>query len=175
LTARLSDTGMTQISGPTRFLEPMTRIGGKRYRGLPSTNSPVNTPTYGAASKGELLGLGPSSAAQPASPKTRAVATATHITSISGLNERLMAPNVTKLTGGRRRSTRARSPVPARPVERMVRRRIAHQGMCSMSSGILTQECMRSSYTEIAGGGNPGSANAPTGIATCSSWPWRAQ
>jgi hypothetical protein len=90
----LGDTGMTHMSGPALFLEPMTRIGGKRYSGLPSTNSPVNTPTYGAASKGGLLGLGPSSAAQPASPKTRAVATATHIAAISDLGEWLMALNV---------------------------------------------------------------------------------
>jgi len=74
---------MTQMSGPTLLLEPMTRIAGRRYSGFPSTNSPVNTPTYGSASKGELLGLGPSSAAQPASPKTRAVATATHMAAIS--------------------------------------------------------------------------------------------
>jgi hypothetical protein len=88
------DTGMTQMSGPTLFLEPMTRIGGKRYSGFPSTNSPVNTPTYGAAPKGELIGWRPSSAAQPATPKTRAVATATHVTAISNLGERLMAPNI---------------------------------------------------------------------------------
>jgi hypothetical protein len=85
---------MTQMSGPTLLLEPMTRIEGRRYSGFPSTNSPVNTPTYGAASKGELLGLGPSSAAQPASPKTRAVATATHVAAISDRGEWLMAPNV---------------------------------------------------------------------------------
>ena len=81
--------GTTQMPGSTLFLEPMTRIGGKRYSGLPSTNSPVNTPTYGAASKGELLGLVPSSAAQPVSPKTTAAA-ATHLAAISDLSEWLM-------------------------------------------------------------------------------------
>ena len=81
------------MSGPTLLLEPMTRIAGKRYSGFPSTNSPVNTPTYGAGPKGELLGLGPSSAAQPASPKTRAVATAIHVAAISDGGEWLMAPN----------------------------------------------------------------------------------
>jgi hypothetical protein len=78
---------MTQVSGPTRFLLPMTRIGGKRYRGLPSTNSPVNTPTYGAGSKGEPPGLGPSPAAQLASPKARIVARATRVALISDLDE----------------------------------------------------------------------------------------
>ena len=84
---------MTQMSGATLILEPMTKIGGKRYSGLPSTNSPVNTPTYGAASKGELLGFGPSLAAQPASPKTSAVATASHMAAISDHGDGLIAPN----------------------------------------------------------------------------------
>ena len=87
------DTGVTQISGPTLLLEPMTTIAGKRYSGFPSTNSPVNTPTYGAAPKGELLGLVLSSVAQLASPKTRAVATAIHMAAISDRGEWLMAPN----------------------------------------------------------------------------------
>jgi hypothetical protein len=56
----------------------MTRIGGKRYSGFPSTYSPVNTPTYGAASNGEPLGFGPGVAAQAASPKTSAVPMAPH-------------------------------------------------------------------------------------------------
>jgi hypothetical protein len=81
------------MSGATLLLEPMTRMEGKRYSGFPSTNSPVNTPTYGAAPKGELLGLGPSSAAQPASPKTRAVATAIPMAAIAERGEWLMWPN----------------------------------------------------------------------------------
>jgi hypothetical protein len=84
---------MAQMSGPTLLLEPMTRIGGRRYSGFPSTNPPVNTPTKGAASKGELLDPEPNTAAQPASPKTRAVAAATHMAAISDRGEWLMAPN----------------------------------------------------------------------------------
>ena len=85
---------MTHMSDPTLVLEPMTRIAGKRYSGFPSTSSPVNTPTYGAVPKGELLGLVPSSAAQLASPKTRAVATANHMAAILDRGEWLMAPNM---------------------------------------------------------------------------------
>src|SRR5450432_3481248 len=91
---------MTQMSGRTLLLEPMTRIVGKRYSGFPSTNSPANTPTYGAASMGELLSFGPSSAAQPASPKATAVATEIHTAAISERGEWLMAPNEYKLRGG---------------------------------------------------------------------------
>jgi hypothetical protein len=49
-------------------------------------------------------------------------------------------------------------------LERGVRRRSQPHGMCAMSWGMLTQLCIRSSYTENAGAGNVGSANAPTGI-----------
>jgi hypothetical protein len=84
---------MTQLSSATLLLEPMTRMEGKRYSGFLSTNSPVNTPTYGAASKGKLLGLGPSSAAHPASPKTRAVATAIDMAAILERGKWLMVPN----------------------------------------------------------------------------------
>ena len=37
--------------------------------------------------------------------------------------------------------------------------------MCSMSGGMFTQVCIRSSYTEMDGPGNVGSAKAPTGMA----------
>ena len=40
-----------------------------------------------------------------------------------------------------------------------------------MFSGSPTHACLRSSYTENVGAGNPGSANAPTGIAILSSQP----
>lgn len=43
--------------------------------------------------------------------------------------------------------------------------------MHSMSAGIVTQRCIRSSYTENAGAGKAGSANAPTGMAMLSSLP----
>jgi len=48
--------------------DPMTSIVGKRYSGNPSTNSPVNTPTYGASVAG-LLRLCGNSVAHPASPR----------------------------------------------------------------------------------------------------------
>lgn len=41
----------------------------------------------------------------------------------------------------------------------------ARHHMCSMASGTWTHPCLRSSYTEATGGGNAGSANAPTGTA----------
>jgi len=86
----------------------MTRIGGKRYRGLPSTNSPVNTPTYGAGSKGEPLGPGPSPAAQLASPSTRIVARATRVALILDLYESGDRAYRTKLTGDHQGAKRRR-------------------------------------------------------------------
>jgi hypothetical protein len=78
---------MSQLSNPTLVLEPITRIGGKRYSGIPSTNSSVNTPTSGEASNDELLILGRSSAAQPTRPKRRAVDRATQMAPTSGRSE----------------------------------------------------------------------------------------
>src|SRR5215510_2301340 len=50
---------------------------GKRYSGNPSTNSPVNTPTYCASLAG-LLNLGERSEAHPVSPRMRSAQMATH-------------------------------------------------------------------------------------------------
>jgi hypothetical protein len=60
-----------QVPGPTLLREPKTSTVGKRYKGFPSTNSPVNTPTYGAASTGARFGFGMSSEAHPAIPIIR--------------------------------------------------------------------------------------------------------
>ena len=88
------------MSGPTLLLEPIIRIAGKRYSGFPSTNSPVNTPTYGAVPHGELLGLVPNSEAQPASPNRKAVATAIRMAAILDRGAWLMAISEYQLTGG---------------------------------------------------------------------------
>lgn len=85
---------MPQVSGAALIRLPMTRIGGKRYSGLPSTYSPVNTPTYGAGSKGEPPGCGTRLAAQPASSKTSAAATATLSAAILDCGDEFIASNV---------------------------------------------------------------------------------
>lgn len=61
--------------------------------------------------------------------------------------------------------------VDANRLERLVRWRFGFHAMCSMSLGMRTQKCMRSSYTEKLGPEKDGSANAPTGIATASGQP----
>ena len=78
------------MSGPTLLLEPMTMMVGKRYTGLPSTNSPVNTPMYGAGSEAGVAGFVPNSPAQPANPKMRIVATPSHMPAMSRRDVQLM-------------------------------------------------------------------------------------
>jgi hypothetical protein len=68
--------GPAQVPGPRLLREPTTSIDGKRYSGFPSTNSPVKTPTYGAASTGGRFGLGVISDAHPVSPTIRSATVA---------------------------------------------------------------------------------------------------
>jgi hypothetical protein len=54
----LATVAVAHLPDPMLLREPTTSRVGKRYSGFPSTNSPVNTPSYGAVSVVEWLVLG---------------------------------------------------------------------------------------------------------------------
>jgi hypothetical protein len=88
----------TQVPGPKLLREPTISIVGKRYRGFPSTNSPVNTPTYGAGSAEGRFGLGVSSEAHPASPTMRSTTMANRVRAFLSLT---CPPSCSSSSGGR--------------------------------------------------------------------------